>query len=125
MFEPMYTDFLAETKTWRTVALLRNSHIELNWDWVTIYLRTADLLVLYQTLDDWFEQDGIWAEAYTVWMGEDRLTLAEDELDEFYELVQTAVDKLPRRTVRWIDIKMRIEPHVPGWHNGPSQFSLN
>lgn len=125
MFESLYASPLAEVQSWRTILLLRNSHIELNWDWYTFYLRMADLLVLSQALEEWFEAAEEPAEVYTVWLGSERLTLSTEDLADFHELVTTAAAGLPRRVVRWVDHQMRIEPHLSNLYNGHSYYSLN
>jgi hypothetical protein len=57
--------------------------------------------------------------------GEEPLTLSLSDLFALSDLIDTAVENLPRRTIHWVDIPMRLEPHKPGHHNGCSRFSIN
>lgn len=110
MINPLHPRPLAEVQTWRTIDLLPNSHIELNWDWTVLEMRTADLLVMHQALANWFEQSDQFSDFYALYLGDEHIVMSEHDLAELYQLVCESIKELPRRTIRWIDIQFKIIP---------------
>lgn len=103
---------LATESESRAVNLLQNRQVALQWDFLTVTLRMADLLTLNRVLHD-FMADGrrAWAKTYVVALNDRHLYIHNDELYAFCALVQEAVDQLPRRTVRWVDFTVTIAPY--------------
>ncbi|MEM7336945.1 MAG: hypothetical protein AAF490_33030 [Chloroflexota bacterium] len=119
---------LAEVRTWRSVMLLPTSHIALNWDWFTFELRTADLIVLHQAVDQQLTHSQLEAFFYrvsltSVNLEENHLVISADDLVELHQLLAEAIKMLPRRVVRWIDTKVAIVPLDSQCFIPSSQFS--
>ncbi|MEM9775767.1 MAG: hypothetical protein AAF902_14390 [Chloroflexota bacterium] len=109
MSKQINQNFLAEIASWRSIERLPNSHLHLHWDLQTLEIRTADLIVLHQALEEWMQQDTL-TEYSHLSLGKFGIVLSEDDLIDLYDLTTLAVELLPRRTVRWIDNKISISP---------------
>lgn len=104
---------LAESSASRAVSLLANKQVELNWDHITLSMQMADLLVLNQVLRKWMEAvDREWVEIYRLTLNDCVLFIHSDDLYRFCAMVQEAAEKLPRRTVRWTDVTVRLAPYT-------------
>lgn len=104
---------LATNSAARTVSLLSNKQVELCWDRVTVSMQMADLLILDQTLHTWLETaDWDWEEIYRLSLNDCVLFIYGDDLYRFCTMVQEAVAQLPRRTVRWADVTIRLAPYT-------------
>ena len=121
----LFPQQLAEIKSWRTVELLPSSYVALHWDWTTFEMRTADLIVLKQSLSDWFRHPQIEMEFYALYMGDNYLVLSYSDLIDLYQLLSDAVSRLPRQIVRWADMKISIQPLSDNYFVTQGRFSLN
>jgi hypothetical protein len=116
---------LSENSESRAVNLLQNGQIELAWDRITVIMRTVDLLVLHRELHTWMEsgKQG-WTETYRLSLNDCCLFLHDDDLFHFCALVGEAVERIPRRVVRWADISVHLAEHSE--HDAHTdRFSLN
>ncbi len=103
-----------------------NARVELTWRWTTIEMRMSDLLVLRRTVEAYADTSGAHsASSVMVWLNEFVLHFSSYEFQDFRTLVIDSAENLPRQTVRWADLKVRIEPHNPAYHNGQTQLSLS
>lgn len=117
---------LAENSASRTVSLLANKQVELRWDQVTLSMQMADLLVLHQTLCTWMATaDWDWVEIYRLSLNDCVLFVYGDDGDAFCAMVQAAVAQLPRRTVRWADVTIRLGPYTVDAAANIGCFSCN
>jgi len=116
---------LSESSESRAVNLLQSGQIELAWDRTTITMRTVDLLVLDRELRGWMQSDRQgWTESYQISLNDCWLLLLDDDLFHFCALIQEAVERIPRRVVRWADVSVQLTAH--GQHAaGAGRFSLN
>lgn len=125
MSKQNYPQQLAETKSWRAVELLPNSLLHLHWDWTTIELRTADLIGLSQALTKWFDENETDYEHYVLKLNNYDLTLSYTELEELHQLLIRAIEQLPRRIIRWVDIVISIQPLPEKVFVPKGRFSFN
>jgi hypothetical protein len=116
---------LATGNAARTVHLLQNRQVALQWERVTLYMRMTDLLTLNSALRTFrADPDRPWAATYVVALNNRRFFLHHDELYPFCALVQEATEQLPRRTVRWVDFAVSITPYS-GESSAVGSFSAN
>lgn len=117
---------LAENSASRTVSLLANRQVELRWDQVAVLMQMADLLVLYQTLRVWLDtEEREWVEIYRLTLNDCVLFIHSDDVDGFCAMVQVATEQLPRRTVRWADVAVRLAPYTSVQEAKMGCFSCN
>jgi hypothetical protein len=110
----------------RMIERLENGQVELRWEQVVLRMRTTDLIVLNNALQNWMEKlDREWAQTYSLWLGEYVMFIQWSDLHSFCAMVNEASEHLPRRSVYWADLKVRIEPFGAGHANNSSGFSLN
>lgn len=103
---------LAAQSMSRSVNLLQNHQITLQWETMILTMRMADLLTLNGVLRDFMSApEREWAATYVVAINERRLFVHHRDLHGFCALIEEAVDQLPRRTVRWIDFAVTIAPY--------------
>lgn len=120
---------LAAQSEGRTINLLQNRQVRLQWDRIVLQLRMVDLLILNQALHAWLDDpQRAWARTYRLALNEYNLFLTGEDLYHFCAIVQAASEQLPRRTVRWADLTVTITPYgTPGvgeqWAMG--SFSCN
>lgn len=111
-------------ETTRSIQLLPSSHVALKWDIFQLEMRVADLIVLHESLDDW-QLDADWSPAYTLWLNLEPFFFKQPDFVAFCNMVETAFQQLPRRVVRWADLRVRIEPFQVGFQNGLTRYSRN
>lgn len=114
------------------------------WAHLIMTMRTADRLVLHQALQKYMvavAQE--WVELYRLSLNDCVLFIRGDDLDHFCALVQGAVERFPRRTVRWADLQVQLTPYaadglpdigcfpltnfgsvVAGWRLGKAELKL-
>ena len=110
----------------RAVHLLATSLIELQWDRLTLEMRTSDLLALnIQLTRIQQEIDLDAAELYQLGVNDNWLNLSRASLRQFANMVNIAVECLPRQTLHWMDLTVTLIPHHPTRDNGRSRFSKN
>ncbi len=108
-------DCLATGSDTRSINLLQNHQISLTWEYVTLQMRMADLLILDDALrSDMEDEDREWAATYVLSLNGQRLFIHEKDRYAFCALVHRAVERLPRRTVRWIDFEVTFSPYRAG-----------
>jgi hypothetical protein len=119
-------DCLSKSSEQRALDLLQNGQVELSWDRTVIRMRTTDLIVLNKALRDWMDDpDRDWTQTYSLWLNDEVLFLRWNDLYKFCAMVHEAIEQLPRRFVRWVDLDVRIVPCSPGHHNSNGRFSPN
>lgn len=117
---------LAKHGTRRSVKLLRNRQLDLQWDYLIVRLQMSDLLVLQQALQRWeLEMGWDFAAGYLLWLDNHSVSVSRQDAESLNRLLAEAAAQLPRQVVRWANLQVRLEPHQPNWHNGLSQFSQN
>lgn len=103
---------LAAQSEGRTVNLLQNRQVRLQWDRIVLQLRMVDLLILNRALHAWLDDpQRAWSRTYVVELNEYKLFIAGEDLYHFCAMVQAASEQLPRRTVRWADLTVTITPY--------------
>jgi hypothetical protein len=119
---------LDENLAWRSnerrVSLLPTAHVVLFWGHLQLEMRMADLLVLHQALEQ-HDADVPTRRSVALLLNAERLHFSAGEFDDFSRMVAEAVGNLPRKTIRWVDLKVEIGPHTATFHNGVSGFSLS
>jgi hypothetical protein len=119
-------DRLSKRSERRMIERLENGQVELRWEQVVLRMRTTDLIVLNNALQDWMEKlDREWAQTYSLWLGEYVMFIQWSDLHSFCAMVNEASGHLSRRSVYWADLMVRIEPFGAGHANSSSGFSLN
>ncbi len=114
-----------------SIQRLCNGQVELRWAGVTLFLRMADLLVLDEALRAWTGNvERPWSDAYVLSLRYAAsppcsLYLDRDALYTFCALVNEAVERLPRRVVRWADLVVDVQPWRGERAAPPGSFSTN
>ena len=117
---------LAEHSASRTVTLLANKQVELCWDQVALAMQMTDLLVLNQTVRAWMDiVEREWVEIYRLTLNDCVLFIHSDDVCGFCAMVQAAAEQLPRRTVRWADVTVRLAPYTVDQEAMMGCFSSN
>lgn len=112
---------LAFIEQTQRIILQPNTRVELHWRKLAIEMRMADLIVLNQAL----QQSTTITDAATIWLNRDPIYLTATDLAQFRQLVGDATASLPRKTVRWADLQVTVEPHDAVYFAGYSRTSLN
>ena len=107
--EQKVIESLARSTDCRAVELRQGGQVELSWDRIRMCLRTTDLIVLNNALRAWMDDpDRDWAQTYSLVLNDCTMFIESDDLYRFCAMIDEATDQLPRRTVRWADLRVRI-----------------
>ncbi|MEM7801597.1 MAG: hypothetical protein AAF633_20545 [Chloroflexota bacterium] len=98
------------------VVILSDNHVQLRWGWTYFKMRMADLLVLNQVIQDWLEAYSDSLSDYdrvNLRLDEERIYLSTQDFIDLCDMVEEAIEVLPRKVVRWIDLDVEITPFQP------------
>lgn len=117
---------LSASNASRSVTLLPNQQVELVWDHLIMVMRLPDLIVLNNALRQHMEDvNREWVEIYRLSLNACVLFIHGDDLYRFCDMVQEATEQLPRRTVRWTDLEIRLAPYTANQRTNVDCFSRN